>query len=109
MQNTVLLCELFDLYGDLLTQRQRDAFSLRYTDDLSLAEIAEELSISRQGARDAILHAEEILLRTEEKLRVHAREQIISAIADELAALPGADRGQLIGFSEKLRAAIFKE
>ena len=38
---------LFDYYGDLLTDRQKECFELRYYQDLSLGEIGEELGISR--------------------------------------------------------------
>ena len=40
---------LFDYYGDLLTERQKMCFDLHYNQDLSLGEIARELSISRQA------------------------------------------------------------
>ena len=40
---------LYDYYGDLLTDRQRECFEMRYYQDLSLGEIAAELGISRQG------------------------------------------------------------
>lgn len=53
---------LFDYYGDLLTERQRLCFDLRHNQDLSLAEIAEELQVSRQSIHD-------ILSRTEAQLR----------------------------------------
>ena len=39
---------LYDYYGNLLTERQRECFELRYYQDLSLGEIGEELGISRQ-------------------------------------------------------------
>lgn len=87
MQDTVLLCELFDIYGPLLSARQQEVFSLRYTEDLSLAEIAETLSISRQGARDAILHAEEALLRAEERLSLRTREETLRRDLAELERL----------------------
>ena len=41
---------LFDYYGDLLTDRQRACLDMRYNQDLSLGEIAQELGVSRQGA-----------------------------------------------------------
>ena len=45
---------LFDIYGNMLTQKQQDFISYYYNDDLSLAEIAENEGITRQGVRDAI-------------------------------------------------------
>lgn len=59
---------LLDFYGDVLTKRKRDALDLYYNDDMSLSEIAEEMSISRQGVRDIIKKAEEELFFYEEKL-----------------------------------------
>lgn len=45
---------LFDLYQALLTQRQRDIVSMRLADDLSLAEVAQELHITRQAVHDTL-------------------------------------------------------
>lgn len=59
---------LLDFYGDVLTERRRDALDFYYNNDMSLSEIAEEMSISRQGVRDLIKKAEEELLFYEEKL-----------------------------------------
>ena len=58
---------LFDYYGDLLTQRQRMCFDLRHNQDLSLAEIAQELKVSRQGVFDNLSRAEALLRNMEEK------------------------------------------
>ncbi len=58
---------LFDYYGDLLTERQRMCFDLRHNQDLSLAEIAEELHVSRQGVHDNLSRAEALLRNMEEK------------------------------------------
>ena len=58
---------LFDYYGDLLTDRQRMCFDLRHNQDLSLAEIAEELNVSRQGVHDNLNRAEALLRNMEEK------------------------------------------
>ncbi len=62
------LTMLFDFYGDILTEKQREIFDLYYNEDLSLAEIAEHLSITRQGVRDSIVRSEEILRKFESKL-----------------------------------------
>ena len=58
---------LLDFYGELLTPKQRECYDLHYNDDLSLAEIAEQLGISRQGQRDNIRRAESSLQDIEEK------------------------------------------
>ena len=57
---------LFDLYGELLTGKQRDCFDLHYNQDYSLSEIAEEMGTTRQGVHDAVSRAEAQLLRMEE-------------------------------------------
>ena len=46
---TYRMTMLFDFYGDILTERQRELFDLYYNEDLSLAEIAENCGISRPG------------------------------------------------------------
>ena len=58
---------LYDYYGEMLTQRQRQCFDLRYNQDLSLGEIAQELHVSRQGVYDNLLRAEALLRNLEEK------------------------------------------
>lgn len=49
---------LLDYYGMVLTEKQRNILTEYYNDDLSLAEIAENYGITRQGVRDAIKHGE---------------------------------------------------
>lgn len=58
---------LFDYYGDLLTERQRACLDLRYNQDMSLGEIAQELGVSRQGVFDNLSRAEALLRNMEEK------------------------------------------
>ena len=85
---------LFDYYGELLTDRQRMCFDLRHNQDLSLAEIAQELNVSRQGVHDNLSRAEALLINMEEKTgcvhrdlqcRKVARQSIL--IAEKLAEL----------------------
>jgi predicted DNA-binding protein YlxM (UPF0122 family) len=64
---------LLDFYGELLSERKQSVLALYYNEDFSLAEIAEEIGISRQGARDLIKKAEEELRHLEEKLGLVAR------------------------------------
>ena len=47
------MCLLFDFYGEMLTDKQKEMFDLYYNEDLSLAEISEHVGITRQGVRDS--------------------------------------------------------
>ena len=58
---------LYDFYGDVLTERQKEFYDLYYNEDLSLSEIAENSGITRQGVRDVIVRAEAILTELEDK------------------------------------------
>ena len=59
---------LLDVYGDMLTVKQREFLDYYYNDDLSLSEIADNVGITRQGVRDSIKRAEAQLEEMEEKL-----------------------------------------
>lgn len=77
---------LFDFYGDLLTDRQKEFYDLYYNEDLSLAEIAENYGISRQGVRDVIVRAEAYLTEIEDKTglirRFHTMQGQLREVAD---------------------------
>ena len=64
---------LLDVYGDVLSNRKQEVLDMYYNEDLSLAEIAEQIGISRQGVRDMIKKGEEELLFLEEKLHLAER------------------------------------
>ena len=70
---------LLDYYGMVLTEKQRNILTEYYNDDLSLAEIAENYGITRQGVRDAIKHGEATLTEMEEKLGTARRTEAIRA------------------------------
>ena len=74
---------LYDFYGSLLTDRQREVMELYYGENLSLSEIAAEFSISRQGVHDALKNAGRALHEYEQKLRlVDKFQQSREAIGD---------------------------
>ncbi|MBQ9988713.1 MAG: GntR family transcriptional regulator [Clostridia bacterium] len=75
MEKKAWLELLMDFYGQMLTERQRAAVSLYCGEDLSLAEIAEQEGISRQGVRDALQRAEKTLTQMEEQLQLATRYQ----------------------------------
>ena len=64
---------LYEFYGALLPKRQKEATALYYEENCSLAEIAEEFGISRQGVYDALHSAEKALEGYEAKLGLVAR------------------------------------
>lgn len=66
---------LYDFYGQLLTERQREVMELYHEENLTLSEIADEFSISRQGVHDTLKTAEKALQRYEEKLGLVSRFQ----------------------------------
>ena len=78
---------LLDFYGDVLSERKRTVLDFYYNDDLSLAEIALEIGISRQGVRDLIKKAEEELRFYEEKLGLAERFRKTQECAERLIGL----------------------
>ncbi len=83
---------LLDFYGDVLSERKRMVLDYYYNDDLSLAEIAEEIGISRQGVRELIKKAGEELLFYEEKLGLAKRFQLVEAQTEQLLSLMEKER-----------------
>ena len=83
---TYRMTMLFDFYGEVLTPRQKEFFDLYYNEDLSLAEIAENYGISRQGVRDVIVRDEAIMTDLEDKTGLMKRfmlmQQQVQAILD---------------------------
>lgn len=78
---------LLDFYGELLTKKQAEALELYYDQDLSLAEIAEETGVSRQGVRAFIKQGENHLAEFEEKLGMAKRFAEISRLVAETEEL----------------------
>jgi len=68
IETRAMLAQLHDFYGALLTERQNLCFVMHYIEDLSLAEIGEELSVTPQAVADQIKRVAVILRRYEEKL-----------------------------------------
>ena len=64
---------LLDFYGELLTPKQRDVFTMYHQDDLSLSEIAAEEGVSRQAVQDQLRRTEKLLAGYEERLGLVAR------------------------------------
>jgi len=78
---------LLDFYGDVLPERKRNVLDMYYNEDFSLAEISEEIGISRQGVRDIIKKAEEELCFFESKLGLSKKMTDLAQKTDSLLAM----------------------
>ena len=97
---TYRMTMLFDFYGEVLTPRQKEFFDLYYNEDLSLAEIAENYGISRQGVRDVIVRAEAIMTDLEDKTGLMKRflqmQQQVQAVGRLLWGVVWVPTGTLL-------------
>ena len=84
MDNVFEIGLLLDFYGQLLTIRQYEIMDLHYNNDYSLAEIAEQLSISRQGVFDNIKKGKLALNNFENKLNLVKRFTELKYKAEEI-------------------------
>ena len=77
---------LLDTYGPVLDEGARAIMEAYYNEDLSLAEIADGIGISRQGVRHSIKRCEELLDRYESSLHLCEMLRAQDAMADRLTA-----------------------
>ena len=75
MEKHIEISILCEIYGKLLTEKQKDAINDYYNNDLSLAEIAENQGVSRQAVRNLIKSGEEKLLEYENALKLLKTKQ----------------------------------
>ena len=106
---------LFDFYGGMLTDKQRDCFDMRYNQDLSLGEIAESLGVSRQAVNDNLTRTEALLRRMEENIgcikRHNRNREAIQMILEAAAVLDASSDPAALKQSQLIHAAlqIFEE
>lgn len=91
LSKNLLICDLLELYGRLLTEKQSRLLEFYYFDDLSLSEIAENEGGSRQGAMDVIKRAEKELLKIEDTLGLYNRNNVQTKLIDELKSVLDTD------------------
>ena len=75
---------LFDYYGGMLTEKQRDCFDMRHNQDLSLGEIADTLGVSRQAVCDNLTRTEALLRRMEENIGCVKRDMLRRTAIQEI-------------------------
>ncbi|MBP8856194.1 MAG: DNA-binding protein [Oscillospiraceae bacterium] len=108
MAKNLELSFLLDFYGDVLTEKQREVMQQYYNDDLSLAEIAENFSITRQGVRDSIKRGEGTILELEQKIGFARRYRAVQegvAQLEHLAREINFQNSSSYSMSEEIRRA----
>ena len=101
---------LFDYYGGMLTEKQRDCFDMRYNQDLSLGEIGEALGVSRQAVNDNLTRTEALLRRMEENIgcvkRDMLRRNVIQEILEAATVLDASSDPAVLASAQRIRAAL---
>ena len=87
MESRFELIWLLDFYGPLLTPHRLEMMRLYCEEDLSLAEIAQEAGVSRQGVHDMLTRAAQRLFDMEEKLGMAARFQRMTSGLEQCRSL----------------------
>jgi len=110
LENIIEISILYDLYGELLPERQREIFRLYHEDNYSLSEIGEEFGISRQAVHEAVKRSEEKLTEYERKLglaqKFRATEVVLDIINQSICGIE-KEYPQESGLAKKLH--IMKE
>lgn len=101
---------LFDYYGSMLTDKQRDCFDMRYNQDLSLGEIGEVLGVSRQAVNDNLSRTEALLRRMEENIgcvkRYKLAREALSEIRKAATVLDASSDPAVAALAQQILAAV---
>ena len=101
---------LFDYYGGMLTEKQRDCFDMRHNQDLSLGEIADTLGVSRQAVCDNLTRTEALLRRMEENIGCVKRDRMTRAAVEEILSavtvLDASSDPAILTSAQRIRAAL---
>ena len=84
MERTLYLTELFDIYGELFTDKQKEYFIDYYFNNYTLQEISENYNVTRNAVHKSLKETEEKLMFYEEKLNILKKNRkILELIKDE--------------------------
>ncbi len=87
MEKNLNISYLLDFYADALTLKQKDVMEQYYNNDLSLAEIAANCGITRQGVRDAIKRGESVITELENQIGFAKKYRIMQKNIEHLESL----------------------
>lgn len=104
---------LYDFYGELLTEHQKEIYGQYLYEDLSLGELAKEAGISRQGVHDIIRRCEQALAGYEEKLHLVERFMSVKKKVERIEKLlDGYENGmgaEVLGEVREISGKIIEE
>ena len=108
--NAFEIIMLYDCYGSMLTDKQREYIEMRYNQELSLGEIAEMTGVSRQAVFDNLARTEALLRRMEENIGCVKRDMQIRKAAQEIleaaAQLDASSDPAVLDAKQQIMAAV---
>ena len=96
LEKTKRVNDLIDLYGALLTSNQLNILELYYMEDLSLKEIAEELTVSRNAVFDTLKRSVNILEDYENKLNLLKKDCLKNELLENIEKLSKEEIKEII-------------
>ena len=103
------LAILFDTYGGMLTDKQRQCFDMRYNQDLSLGVIGEIMGVSRQAVNDNLTRTEALLRRMEENIGSVKRDMLtrraVQEILEAAVVLDASSDPAVLSAAQRITAA----
>lgn len=83
MEKIVKVAQLYDMYGALLNEKQRDVINCYYNEDLSLQEIADNTGRTKQAISDMINRSVDKLFEFEDELSLlKSKTELVGALYD---------------------------
>lgn len=82
MHDVIYFNELYDIYGKLLTEKQREYFEDYYFNNLSFSELAENYNVSRNAVFKQLKITKEKLLEFDNALKLYEKKKKIIDIID---------------------------
>ena len=103
---------LYDYYGSMLTQKQKECFDMRYNQDLSLSEIAQALGVSRQAVCDNLNRTEALLRKMEQNIGCISRSmenrKVLQCVAEQVQPLLAHSDSAVVTIARQILAAAQK-
>ena len=108
--NAIEITLLFDTYGGMLTEKQQEYLDMRYNQDMSLSEIAQNQGVSRQAVFDNLTRTEAALRRMEENIGSVKRDMLLRQAVQEIlnaaTVLDASSDPDVLESAQRIRAAL---